>query len=48
MEEVQPLPEYLRLMIHFDPQALTGMQAAETSLQLFPDIVWMEVSRRGG
>ena len=44
MEEVQALPEDLRLMIHFDPEALTGMQTAEAPLQLLADIV----SRCGG
>ena len=39
MEKVQGLPEDLRLMIHFDPEALTGMQTAEEPLQLLPDIV---------
>ena len=29
MEEVQSLTEDLRLMIHFDPETLTGMQTAE-------------------
>ena len=33
MEEVQSLTEDLRLMIHFDPEALTGMQTAEALLQ---------------
>ena len=32
MEEVQALPEDLRLMIHFDPEALTDMQMAEAPL----------------
>jgi hypothetical protein len=39
MEEVQPLTEDLRLMIHFDPEALTGVQTAEALLQLLLDIV---------
>ena len=40
MEEVQALPEDLRLMIHFDPEALTDMQMAEAPLQPLPDIVY--------
>jgi|HubBroStandDraft_1064217.scaffolds.fasta_scaffold4499171_1 hypothetical protein len=48
MEEVQPLPEYLRLMIHFDPEALTGVQTAEAPLQLLLDIVRNEEPYRGG
>jgi hypothetical protein len=32
MEEVQALPEDLRLMIHLDPEALTDMQMAEAPL----------------
>src|SRR5580704_7121858 len=47
MEEVQPLPEYLRLMIHFDPEALTGVQTAEAPLQLLLDIVRNEEPYRG-
>ena len=34
MEEVQSLTEDLRLMIHFDPEPLTGVQTAEALLQL--------------
>ena len=40
MEEVQSLTEDLRLMIHFDPKPLTGVQTAEALLQLLLDIVW--------
>ena len=47
MEEVQALPEDLRLMIHLDPEALTGMQTAEAPLQPLPDIVWVEEPYRG-
>ena len=36
MEEVQSLTEYLRLMIHFDPEALTGMQTSEALLPASP------------
>jgi hypothetical protein len=32
MEEVQAMPEDLRLMIHFDPEALTDIQMAEAPL----------------
>ena len=39
MEEVQSLSKYLRLMIHFDPEALTGMQTAKALLQLLLNIV---------
>ncbi len=48
MEEVQALPKDLRLMIHFDPEALTGMQTAEALLQLLLDIVRIEEPYRGG
>jgi len=40
MEEVRALPEDLRLMIHFDPEALTDMQTTEAPLQPLPDIVF--------
>lgn len=37
----------LRLMIHFDPEPLTGVQTAEALLQLLLDIVWVEKPYRG-
>jgi len=47
MEEVQSLTEDLRLMIHFDPETLTGMQTAEALLQLLLDIARVEKPYRG-
>jgi hypothetical protein len=47
MEEVQSLTEDLRLMIHFDPEALTGMQTAEALLQPLLDIARVEKPYRG-
>ena len=47
MDEVQALPRRLALMIHFDPEALTGMQMAEAPLQLLLDIVRVEEPYRG-
>lgn len=47
MEEVQSLTEDLRLMIHFDPEALSGVQTAEALLQLLLDIVRVEEPYRG-
>jgi hypothetical protein len=47
MEEAQSLTEDLRLMIHLDPEALSGVQTAEALLQLFLDIVWVEEPYRG-
>jgi len=48
MEEVQPLPEYLRLVIHFNSEALTGVQTAEAPHQLLLDSVRVEEPYHGG
>ncbi len=47
MEEVQSLTEDLRLMSHFDPETLTGMQTAEALVQLLLDIARVEKPYRG-
>jgi len=45
---IETVPTYRSLMIHFDPEALTGVQTAEAPLQLLLDIVRNEEPYRGG
>lgn len=47
MEEIQSLTEDLRFMVHFDPEALPGVQMAETLLQLLFDLIRVEEPCRG-
>jgi hypothetical protein len=48
MEKILALSEDLCLVVHLDPEALASMQAAKALLQLLPDIVWIDDSRRDG